>query len=66
LELQSDLPPKAKQIASLIIAKPETVVYMSITDFSEACGVSDGTIVAFGRQVGARGFQELKILLAQA
>jgi DNA-binding MurR/RpiR family transcriptional regulator len=64
-ELQSDLPPKARQIAALIIAKPETVVYTSITDFSEACGVSEGTTVAFCRRIGARGFQELKILLAQ-
>jgi DNA-binding MurR/RpiR family transcriptional regulator len=36
--------------AALIIAKPETVVYMSITDFSEACGVSEGTIVVFCRR----------------
>jgi hypothetical protein len=48
-ELQSDLPPKARQIAALIIARPEIVVYMSMTDFSEACGVSEGTIVAFCR-----------------
>jgi hypothetical protein len=64
-ELQSDLPPKARQIAALIIARPEIVVYMSMTDFSEACGVSEGTIVAFCRRVGASGFQELKIVLAQ-
>jgi RpiR family transcriptional regulator, carbohydrate utilization regulator len=64
-ELQSDLPPKAKQIAALIIAQPETVVHMSITDFSEACGVSEGTTVSFCHRVGAGGFQELKILLAQ-
>jgi RpiR family transcriptional regulator, carbohydrate utilization regulator len=64
-EMQSDLPPKAKQIAALIIAQPETVVHMSITDFSEACGVSEGTTVAFCRRVGVRGFQELKIVLAQ-
>jgi DNA-binding MurR/RpiR family transcriptional regulator len=64
-EMQSDLPLKPKQIAALIIAQPEAVVHMSITDFSEACGVSEETIVAFCRRVGVRGFQELKIVLAQ-
>jgi RpiR family transcriptional regulator, carbohydrate utilization regulator len=64
-ELQSDLPPKAKQIAELIIAQPEPFIHMSITEVAETCGVSEGTIVSFCRRVGVRGFQELKILLAR-
>jgi DNA-binding MurR/RpiR family transcriptional regulator len=64
-ELQPDLPPKAQQIAALIIRQPETVVHMSITELSEACDVSEGTIVAFCRRIGVRGFQELKVTLAQ-
>jgi DNA-binding MurR/RpiR family transcriptional regulator len=63
--LQSDLPPKAKQIAELIIAQPESFIHMSITEVAETCGVSEGTIVSFCGRVGVRGFQELKILLAR-
>jgi RpiR family carbohydrate utilization transcriptional regulator len=64
-ELQADLPPKAKQIAELIIAQPESFIHMSITEVAETCGVSEGTTVSFCRRVGVRGFQELKILLAR-
>jgi len=64
-ELQPDLPPKARQIAELIIGQAESFVHMSITEVAETCGVSEGTIVSFCRRVGVRGFQELKILLAR-
>ena len=64
-ELLSDLPPKARQIADLIIAQPESFIHMSITEVAETCGVSEGTIVAFCSRVGVRGFQEFKILLAR-
>lgn len=63
-EIQPDLPPKARKIAELLAARAHDVVRMSITDFAELAGVSEGTVVAFCRRVGARGFQELKILLA--
>lgn len=64
-EQQPDLSPKAQQIAKLIVGQAENVIHMSITDVAETCGVSEGSIVAFCRRVGARGFQELKILLAR-
>ncbi len=64
-ELQNELPPKARQIAELVIARPEPFIHMSITEVAETCGVSEGTIVSFCRRVGVRGFQELKIMLAR-
>jgi RpiR family carbohydrate utilization transcriptional regulator len=64
-ELQPDLPPKARQIAELIIAQPESFIHMSITEVAETCGVSEGTTVSFCRRMGVRGFQELKIVLAR-
>jgi RpiR family carbohydrate utilization transcriptional regulator len=64
-ELQSDLPPKANQIAALLLGQAGNVIHMSITEVAETCNVSEGTIVAFCRRVGARGFQEMKILLAR-
>lgn len=64
-ELHSGLPPKANQIVALILGQAENVIHMSITEVAETCSVSEGTIVAFCRRVGARGFQELKILLVR-
>jgi DNA-binding MurR/RpiR family transcriptional regulator len=64
-ELQPDLSPKARQIAKMVVSKAENVIHMSITEVAEACDVSEGSVVAFCRRVGARGFQELKILLAR-
>jgi RpiR family carbohydrate utilization transcriptional regulator len=64
-QLQPDLPPKAQQIAKVVVSRAENVIHMSITDLAEACDASEGSIVTFCRRVGARGFQELKILLAR-
>src|SRR6516162_9112635 len=60
-----DLPPKARQIARLVVERSENVIHMSITEVAEACQVSEGSIVSFCQRFGARGFQELKILLAR-
>lgn len=60
-----DLPPKARQIAGLFVERAESVIHMSITEVAEECQVSEGSIVAFCQRFGAKGFQELKILLAR-
>jgi RpiR family transcriptional regulator, carbohydrate utilization regulator len=64
-ELQTELPPKASQIATFMLGQAENVIHMSITEVAETCNVSEGTIVSFCRRVGAGGFQEMKILLAR-
>ena len=62
---ESSLPPKSRRIARFILAQPDQVVHMSITQLAEATQVSEGSIVALCQQMGARGFQQLKISLAQ-
>lgn len=62
---EGSLPPKSRRIATFILAQPDRVVHMSITQLAEDVGVSEGSIVALCQQMGARGFQHLKILLAQ-
>ena len=59
------LPPKARQIARLVVERSENVIHMSIIEVAEACQASEGSIVSFCQRVGAKGFQELKILLAR-
>ena len=62
---EASLTPTGRRIAAFILAQPEAVVHMSITQAAETVGVSEGSIVALCQQMGARGFQQLKILLAQ-
>ncbi|MCO6414647.1 MurR/RpiR family transcriptional regulator [Siccirubricoccus sp. KC 17139] len=64
--LRSGLPPTAARIADLILSRQAEVVHMSVTEVAEHAGASEGSVIALCRQVGARGFQHLKIELARA
>jgi len=59
------LPPTAKRIADFILAQPDEVVHMSVTEVAEGAGASDGSVVGFCQQLGTKGFQDLKIALAR-
>jgi DNA-binding MurR/RpiR family transcriptional regulator len=63
--MQADLPPTAGRIAAFISAQATDVVHMSVTEVAERVGASEGSVVAFCQQLGARGFQQLKIALAR-
>ncbi|WP_149538645.1 MurR/RpiR family transcriptional regulator [Siccirubricoccus phaeus] len=64
--LRPGLPPAAARIADLVLSQQEEVVHMSVTEVAERAGASEGSVIALCRQVGARGFQHLKIELARA
>ncbi len=59
------LPPTAARIAEFILAHAADVVHMSVTEVAERAGASEGSVVGLCQQVGARGFQQLKIGLAR-
>ncbi len=59
------LPPTARRIANAIIAAPEQVLSMSISDLAGKASASEGSVVQLCQSIGARGFQELKIALAK-
>jgi DNA-binding MurR/RpiR family transcriptional regulator len=66
--LQAVLPrlaPKARRIADFIASRPSDVVHMSITEVAEATNASEGSVIGLCQQLGARGFQQLKIALAR-
>ncbi|MBN8995030.1 MAG: MurR/RpiR family transcriptional regulator [Rhizobiales bacterium] len=63
--IRPGLPPTAGRIADFIAEHAAEVVHMSVTDLAEAAGASEGSVVAFCQQIGARGFQHLKIALAR-
>ncbi|ERJ13657.1 MurR/RpiR family transcriptional regulator [Haloplasma contractile] len=43
----------------------QDVIYQSITELSELCGVGEATILRFCRKLGLKGYQEFKLVLAQ-
>jgi DNA-binding MurR/RpiR family transcriptional regulator len=58
------LGPSAKAVADIVLAQPETVIGMSVTELAEAAGVSEGSVINFCRQLELSGFQQLKLSLA--
>lgn len=55
----------ASRIADYVLAQPEKIVSMSVTELSEETGVSEGSIINFCRGIGLSGFQQMKLSLAQ-
>lgn len=63
--LRGDLPPTAGRIADFLIDHAADVVHMSVTEVAERTGSSEGSVVGLCQQLGARGFQQVKIALAR-
>jgi RpiR family carbohydrate utilization transcriptional regulator len=63
--LRPDLPPTARRIADYFIDHASDVVHMSVTEVAERTESSEGSVVGLCQQVGARGFQQVKIALAR-
>ncbi|MEG0615021.1 MAG: MurR/RpiR family transcriptional regulator, partial [Oscillospiraceae bacterium] len=55
-----------KRVADFVFQYPEKVLYTSITDFGELCGVGDTTVFRFCKALELNGYQDFKMLLAQA
>jgi DNA-binding MurR/RpiR family transcriptional regulator len=63
--LRAHLPPTAARIADFFVANAAEVVHMSVTEVAERTGASEGSVIALCQQIGARGFQQVKIALAR-
>lgn len=53
-----------KKIADFITKNTNQVLFMSITDLSDACGVADASVHRFCRTMGVKGYQEFKMKLS--
>lgn len=60
-----ELNPAERRVAQWLLANPGEVLRISITELAERSQVSEATIVRLSRKLGFRGFQELKIRIAQ-
>ncbi|AGS24542.1 MurR/RpiR family transcriptional regulator [Rhizobium etli] len=62
---RANLSPTAGRIADFISDNAADVIHMSVTEVAEKTGSSEGSVVNFCQQLGARGFQQIKIALAR-
>lgn len=58
--------PAERRVADFVGANPSEVIHMSMARLSEACSVSDPTIMRFCRRFGFDGYQDFKLHLAQS
>ncbi|WP_082767219.1 MurR/RpiR family transcriptional regulator [Bosea sp. PAMC 26642] len=63
--LRGNLPPTAARIADFMIGHAADVVHMSVTEVAERAGASEGSVISLCQQLGAKGFQQVKIALAR-
>jgi DNA-binding MurR/RpiR family transcriptional regulator len=63
--LRAELPPTARRIADFIADNAANVIHMSVTEVAERAGASEGSVIGLCQQLGARGFQQIKISLAR-
>lgn len=55
----------SQRIANYIIANAPEVIHMSVSELAERTKASEGAVIKFCKALGATGYQQLKILLAQ-
>lgn len=54
-----------KKVADFVFENSQKVLYTSITDLADMCGVGDTTVFRFCKALSLNGYQEFKMLLAQ-
>lgn len=54
-----------RKIADYIMENQQSIIGLSISELSAACGCGDATIVRFSKRLGLSGYQALKIKIAQ-
>jgi DNA-binding MurR/RpiR family transcriptional regulator len=59
------LRPTEARVARLVVSNPERVIYQSVNEVAAAAEVSTATVVRCAKQLGFRGFHELKLVLAR-
>lgn len=60
------LSPALRQVADLVLARPEAVQAMSITELAQEAGVAESTVTRFTRELGLDSYNALRLGLAEA
>ncbi len=53
-----------KKVADYILNNPRQVLFMSITELAETCGVGDTSVFRFCKTMSCKGYQEFKMILS--
>lgn len=53
-----------RKIAGYLLAQPQELIYLSITELADRTGTSEATVIRFARRLGYSGYAALKIALA--
>ncbi|GGL86701.1 MurR/RpiR family transcriptional regulator [Nakamurella endophytica] len=62
--LAPTLVPSTRRVADRILADPAVAAGLTISELAQACGTSETTVVRLCRQLGVRGYRELRVALA--
>ncbi|NNC13542.1 MurR/RpiR family transcriptional regulator [Planctomonas sp. JC2975] len=57
-------PPSMKRISEIVVARPQVVLELTITELAKLCQTSEATIVRFARTLGFAGYAALKLQMA--
>ena len=57
--------PAEAAVAEFVLAHPERVLHMSVSEAARDSGVGEATVIRFCRALGYKGYQEFKLRLAQ-
>lgn len=60
-----EMGPGERRIADLLIAEPNSILPLSITEFANKSGCGNATLVRFSKRLGLDGYKELKLAVAQ-
>ena len=60
IERRSQLTPKGRALSDLIVANLRKVVFMTIRELAEYCGVSEATVVRFTSRLGFSGYNDFQ------
>lgn len=62
---ESSMSAAEKRISNYLLEHGGEIIHMSITELASSSNVSEATVVRFCRRLGMKGYQDLKVQLAQ-
>ncbi|WP_207945752.1 MurR/RpiR family transcriptional regulator [Actinomadura sp. 7K534] len=54
-----------RRVADAVLADPEAVIHLTVSDLAEEAGTAASTVVRFCQRLGLRGFHALKLAIAR-
>ena len=59
-----ELQPAMRRVGEIIVAQPSKVATMTISALAEAARTSETTVIRFCREIGIKGYAQLRLALA--